>query len=109
MPKATFAEKSPRPATVQAGRLVPGREHPASGAGEFRGQTPAAQQRGTVPTLEARVEQLTHRVEALLTIVGPIVTRRVSVERQAKIAGVSRTTLWRRRRRAAGQLALQTR
>jgi DNA polymerase III delta subunit len=60
-------------------------------------------------TLEARVEQLTRQVETLLTIVAPIVTRRVSNERQAKIAGVSRTTLWRRRRRAAAQLALRPR
>ncbi len=59
--------------------------------------------------LLARVDQLTHRVDALLTIVAPILTKRVSNAKQASIAGVSRTTLWRRRRAAAAQFALRPR
>lgn len=56
--------------------------------------------------LTAKVEHLTRKVETLLDILGPVVTRRRTVTQQAKAAGVSRVTLWRRRKKAAAQLAL---
>ena len=56
--------------------------------------------------LRDEIRTLTHRVDALLAIVTPIYTRSVSIAQQAKQAGVSRTTLWRRRQKAKLQLAL---
>lgn len=58
--------------------------------------------------LHEDVRALTRDVRALLTIVAPLVTRRVSVSQQAALAGVSRTTLWRRKQRAALLLRLKS-
>lgn len=58
--------------------------------------------------LTAKIERLTTQVEALLRVISPVVTRRRSVQQQARALGVNRSTLWRRRRKAAAQLALAT-
>jgi hypothetical protein len=59
------------------------------------------------PDPMADVRVLTRRVDALLAIVTPILTGRVTVAQQARMAGVSRVTLWRRRRRAAAEAGLK--
>lgn len=46
------------------------------------------------------------KIDALLNVITPIVTRRLTTAQQARAAGVSRTTLWRRRQQAKLQLAL---
>lgn len=56
--------------------------------------------------LSAKVERLTVQVETLLKAIAPVVTRRRTVGQQAKALGVNRSTLWRRRKKAAAQLAL---
>lgn len=52
------------------------------------------------------VRHLRLKVEELIRIIGPLVTKQQSASERSRKLGVSRSTLWRREQRARARLAL---